>query len=311
MNSDNSIPLPSVRSSKKNAAAMYLDALPSKASSVTMATCLNNISKVLGAESYDVFDWSKIRRSHWLLVHKSLAERNCSGATVNLYLTAFKSAAKEAWSLDILPQSAYLKIRALKSIPYERLPKGRSLNINECRKLLDSCIDGSVQGFRDRAIFALMLGCGLRRAEVVKLNMADWNSRELSFSFIGKGNKERKVYLPSDLESIFLEWLFKRGLQPGPLFPRMNPGGKDDKMIFKNMLPTSIYKILKKRTESTSLEGLKPHDLRRTFATRMLEAGCDVFILQRAMGHASVNTTARYDYRSEKHREEVCKALRF
>lgn len=290
---------------------MYLNTLPSKSSAVTMTTCLNNISKILGSQNYDKFDWSKIRRSCWIQVHKSLTERKCSGATINLYLTAFKSVAKEAWSLDMLPQSAYLKIRALKSIPYERLPKGRSLNLNECRKLLDSCIDGSNQGFRDRAIFALMLGCGLRRGEIVKLDITNWNSREISFSFIGKGNKERKVFLPNDLENIFLEWLFRRGLQPGPLFPRMNPGGKDDKMIFKNMLPTSIYKILKKRTESTCLEGLKPHDLRRTFATRMLEAGCDVFILQKAMGHASVNTTARYDYRSEKHREEVCKALRF
>lgn len=311
MSFENLIPLSLSNKPQKNAAEMYLNSLASKSSSVTMANCLNNISKILGHDGYDRLDWSKIRRSNWLQINKALMERNCSAATINLYLTAFKSVAREAWTLDLLPQSAFLKIRAIKSIHYERLPKGRSLNLTECKALLDFCIDGSVHGLRDRAIFALMLGCGLRRGEVVKLDIADWNSRELSFSFIGKGNKERKVYLPSDLEEIFLEWLFKRGLESGPLFPRMNPGGKDDKMIFKNMLPTSIYKILKKRTDNTFLKGLRPHDLRRTFATRMLEAGCDVFILQRAMGHASVNTTARYDYRSEKHREEICKALRF
>lgn len=49
--------------------------------------------------------------------------------------------------------------------------------------------------------------------------------------------------------------------------------------------------------------------LSNTFATRMLEQGCDLFILQRAMGHTSVATTARYDFRSETSREKVCKNL--
>ena len=66
------------------------------------------------------------------------------------------------------------------------------------------------------------------------------------------------------------------------------------------MLSGSIYRILQKRATLAGLEKVKPHDLRRTFATTMLANGCDVFVLQRAMGHASVTTTSMYDYRSEK-----------
>lgn len=81
--------------------------------------------------------------------------------------------AKEAWTLDLIPQSSYLKIQALTGVKYERLPKGRSLTGKEACGLLTACDDGTNQGKRDKAMFALMLGCGLRRAEVVQLEMKD------------------------------------------------------------------------------------------------------------------------------------------
>lgn len=65
---------------------------------------------------------------------------------------------------------------------------------------------------------------------------------------------------------------------------------KEDSFVFKEMLSGSIYRILQKRANLAGLRKVKPHDLRRTFATTMLANGCDVFVLQRAMGHASVTT---------------------
>ena len=228
---------------------------------------------------------------------------------MNLYLTAFKTVAKEAWTLDQLPQSSYLKIQALKGVKYERLPKGRSLTIKEAAGLLKACDDGTNQGKRDMALFALMLGCGLRRAECVQLEMKNWDCIGRSFCFIGKGNKERRVFLPKKLNRIIDEWLMVRGLEDGIFFPRICPGADNSKFIFRKMQPSSIYRILQKRAELALIGKVRPHDLRRTFATRMLEQGCDLFILQRAMGHTSVATTARYDFRSETSREKVCKNL--
>ena len=100
-----------------------------------------------------------------------------------------------------------------------------------------------------------------------------------------------------------------RGLEDGIFFPRICPGADNNKFIFRKMQPSSIYRILQKRAELALIGKVRPHDLRRTFATRMLEQGCDLFILQRAMGHTSVATTARYDFRSETSREKVCKNL--
>ena len=93
------------------------------------------------------------------------------------------------------------------------------------------------------------------------------------------------------------------------IFPRICPGADHSKFIFREMQPSSIYRILQKRAELALIGKVRPHDLRRTFATRMLEQGCDLFILQRAMGHTSVATTARYDFRAESSREKVCKNL--
>lgn len=64
-----------------------------------------------------------------------------------------------------------LKNPSFKGVKYERLPKGRSLTAKEAAGLLKACDDGTNQGKRDIALFALMLGCGLRRAECVRLEM--------------------------------------------------------------------------------------------------------------------------------------------
>ena len=207
----------------------------------------------------------------------------------------------------VLPENP--SIKRLKGVKYERLPKGRSLTIKEAAGLLKACAAGPNQGKRDMALFALMFGCGLSRAECVQLEMKNWDCIGRSFCFIGKGNKERRVFLPKKLNRIIDEWLMVRGLEDGIFFPRICPGADNNKFIFRKMQPSSIYRILQKRAELALIGKVRPHDLRRTFATRMLEQGCDLFILQRAMGHTSVATTARYDFRSETSREKVCKNL--
>lgn len=89
------------------------------------------------------------------------------------------------------------RIRAIKSRRSTRLPKGRSLTMEESSALM-SCHRGvsPVVDTRDKALLALMLGCGLRRAEVCGLTLSDVNFDEGAITLIGKGNKERKVYLP-------------------------------------------------------------------------------------------------------------------
>ncbi|MTN55353.1 integrase, partial [Turicibacter sanguinis] len=145
-------------SQKKNPALAYLSRLGSSRSVITISNCLKHIAVILGASDIETADWAKLKRNHWTEIKRTLTEKGCSGATQNLYLTAFKTVAKEAWTLDLIPQSSYLKIQALTGVKYERLPKDRSLTGKEACGLLTACDDGTNQGKRDKAMFALMLG---------------------------------------------------------------------------------------------------------------------------------------------------------
>lgn len=157
-----------------------------------------------------------------------------------------------------------------------------------------------------------MMGCGLRRAEVVGLNIEHWCPKDNTFVFIGKGNKQRKVYLPISLNDIFLRWLDVRGMESGAIFPSIIGHGEYEAIKHQNnMIASSVYRIVQRRAEKARVPSITPHDLRRTFATRMLDAGIDLFVLQQAMGHSNLAITARYDRRGDKAKAKAAKALLF
>ena len=298
-------------SSGKNPATIYLDSLNSPRSAITMKNCLDHVARLLGQPSVLDCDWGALRRQHIQFVMNKLKAKGISPATINLYFYALKGVAREAFSHDIMPQLAYLKISIMKGITYQRLPVGRSLTAYQCKKLLNSCDDNTLRGKRDKALLALMMGCGLRRAEVVGLHMEHWNSKDSTFTFIGKGNKQRKVYLPPDLEPILDNWFTARGNEEGTIFPAIYKGSGAPVMKNRDMQPSSVYRIVQRLAEKANIPDITPHDLRRTFASRMLEAGVDLFVLKQSMGHASLSTTARYDRRGEKAKAKAAKALHF
>lgn len=297
---------------RPNPAEAYLSSLSSSASERTMRSCLKRAAEMLGRESLFDADWRLMRRQHILSVMDQLRLQKFAPATINLYLAALKGTAKEAWSSDQMTHAAYLKISTIRGIQYVRLPAGRTMNLRECRQILNTCNDASLKGTRDKALFGVMMGCGLRRAEIVLLTIDHWDAAEKAFRFIGKGNKERMVFLPPDIVPLMKTWIDKRGDAPGPLFPRIySHNGKEWPELSRHMKPNSIYRLVRRQQEKAGLQKLTPHDFRRTYATRTLEAGVDIFVLQGAMGHASPTTTARYDRRDLKALAKAARALRF
>ena len=296
----------------KNPALSYLDNLGSRGSATTMHNCLTHIAQILGRTDIFDADWGALRRHHILFVMQKLKDKNIAPATINLYFYSMKGVAKEAWSCDVMPQSAYLKISILKALNYVRLPVGRSLSKLQCRKLLEACNDETLRGARDKALLAIMIGCGLRRAEVVALKIENWNSQEKTLCFIGKGNKQRKVFIPVSLLDNLQQWFEVRGLGEGAMFPRITGHGKYESLKTQShMLASSVYRIVRRRSRKANIPDITPHDLRRTFATIMLDAGVDLFVLQQAMGHANLAITARYDRRGEKAKAKAAKILKF
>ena len=155
-------------------------------------------------------------------------------------------------------------------------------------------------------MLAVLYGAGLRRSEVVKLRVADYDVENGGITVLdAKGGKDRLCYLGSKKE--IGNWLDLRGNTAGPLFLPIHKTGK---IGTATMSDQAVLKILKKRGLEAGLASFSPHDLRRTFISDLLDAGADIATVQKLAGHADVSTTARYDRRGEGAKRKAANLLR-
>lgn len=289
---------PSASDAPLSPARAYLLSLNSPRSRQTMASFLGIVAGMLGAVSLDACSWGSLRRHHVMAVTELLRDTGRATATVNTYLSALKGVANEAWMLRLMDVESFQHIRAVRNLRGSRLPRGRALPAEEIRKLFAVCdADRSSLGPRDAAMLAVILGCGLRRSEAVGLNLRDVVTNERALRVLGKGNKERLSYMPAGTWQRLLFWIDQvRGEQPGPLFTRIR---RFDTLTNDRLTDQAVYHILQVRQRQAGIAKCAPHDLRRTFATAMLDNGEDLITVRDAMGHASVTTTQQYDRRGE------------
>ncbi|WP_368533105.1 tyrosine-type recombinase/integrase [Enterobacter hormaechei] len=292
------LPAPSASDAPVSPARAYLLSLNSPRSRRTMASFLGIVAGMLGAVSLDACGWGSLRRHHVMAVTELLRDTGRATATVNTYLSALKGVAKEAWMLRLMDVESFQHIRAVRNLRGSRLPRGRALPPSDIRALFEVCeTDKSSLGVRDAAMLAVILGCGLRRSEAVGLNFRDVVTNERALRVLGKGNKERLAYIPAGTWQRLLFWIDQvRGEQPGPLFTRIR---RFDTLTNDRLTDQAVYHILQVRQRQAGIAKCAPHDLRRTFATAMLDNGEDLITVKDAMGHASVTTTQQYDRRGE------------
>jgi len=281
-----------------NPARAYLLSLNSPRSRQTMASFLGIVAGMLGAKSPDLCSWGSLRRHHVMGITELLRDSGRATATVNTYLSALKGVAKEAWMLRLMDVESFQHIRAVRNLRGSRLPSGRALPPEEICALFAVCeADRSCLGPRDAAMLAVILGCGLRRSEAVGLDLRDVVTHDRALRVLGKGNKERLAYVPAGAWQRLQFWIDEvRGETPGPLFTRIRRFGD---VTLNRLTDQAVYHILQVRQGQAGISKCSPHDLRRTFATAMLDNGEDLITVKDAMGHASVTTTQQYDRRGE------------
>jgi len=143
---------------------------------------------------------------------------------------------------------------------------------------------------RDRAIFMLMLRCGLRVDEVASLTMAALDLKRCQlFVLNGKGGKDRVVYISKDAESALVRYLKVRSLSRAKKIFLVEKGTCKGK-------PISVRGIQKRIEYYAKQTGLKVscHQLRHTMATQLLNADADLVTIQDLLGHSRIKTTQRY-----------------
>ena len=172
-----------------------------------------------------------------------------------------------------------------------KLPKTlpRYLTLEESQRLL-SAVDGKNKE-RDYCILCIFLNCGLRISEMVGLNVNDYRGDNLRV--VGKGNKERTVYLNDACRAALDQWLEIRKVLAPPRVPAMFLSNRRSR-ISVDSVQVLVKKYLKRAGLDPSL--YSTHKLRHTAATLMLQNGVDVRTLQEVLGHENLNTTQIYTH---------------
>lgn len=292
----------------QNPAAVYLARL-APSGRRTMHQALDTIAGLLtGGQQADclAFDWSSVRYQHATAIRAQLVTVYKT-ATANKFLCALRGAMKEAWNLEQITAEDYFRIKSIKSVTGETIPAGHALTPGELAALLNNCGDDPTPaGARDCAVIALMYAAGLRREEVVTLDLESYDVSTGRLVVHGKRNKDRTGYLNNGAAHALADWLTVRGDNPGPLFLAVNKGGK---INHRRMTPQAVYNLLAKRADLAGVRTFSPHDLRRTFVSDLLDAGADITTVAKMAGHASVTTTSRYDRRPEAAKQKAAGLL--
>lgn len=283
--------------------AVYLAGL-SPSSRRTMRGALDTIAQFgLGSDEATAWDvpWHQLRFQHTQAIRSALQEAYAH-TTANRMLSALRGTLKAAWKLGLMSAEAYQKAASVDSISGETVPAGRALSVGEMSGLLDTCEQRPL-GTRDAAMISLLYGCGLRRAELVSLDLDDYVKEDGELIVWGKGNKQRAIPV-GNAEPALADWLRIRGNEPGPLF-----WGLGNRNRGSRLTDQAVYNMLRKRAKMAGVERLSPHDFRRTFVGDLLDAGADIVTVQKMAGHADPATTSRYDRRDKRARHKAASLL--
>jgi integrase/recombinase XerC len=294
----------------QNPALVYLASL-GPSSRRTMRGALDTIARLVsgGEATAETLPWHTLRRQHTAAVRAALANRY-GVRTANRMLAALRGVLREAAELGLMDAESFQRASRIKTIRGKAAPAGRALDREELRALFTSCAGGDATApidVRDAALLAVLYGAGLRRAEAVQLDVGDLATESGALVVHGKGNKVRLAYVPESGRPLLAAWVSHRGAEAGPLFL---PVQKDGVLVPRRLTEGAIYKILERRARVAGVPHFSPHDCRRTFIGDLLDAGADMSTVKELAGHASIETTARYDRRGERAKRTAADLLR-
>lgn len=222
-------------------------------------------------------------------------------ASINLRLSALRKLAIEAADNGAIGEAVANGIKRVPGVRREGTRAGNWLTLTQAQALLNAPDVSTLKGLRDRAILAVLLGCGLRRTEAAGLTwekIAQREGRWVIVDLIGKRGKLRSVPMPAWAKAALDAWAIAAGsslggepLYTGLVFRSVHKGSYIDGA---SMTPQAIRDIVSAYASALGLGEIAPHDLRRTFAKLARNGGADLEQIQLSLGHASIQTTQRY-----------------
>lgn len=223
-----------------------------------------------------------------------LEDRLLAPGTINVRLAAVRRLAYEAADTGLLSPDLAAGIRRVKGAKKLGMRLGNWLTADEARSLWQLPNRHSVKGKRDRAILAVLLGCGLRRRELIDLAFDHIQRREDHWAIvdlIGKGGHIRTVPMPDWVKQAIDDWLTTARLGNGRIFRCVCRKGT---IWGTRITEKVVWHIVKEYAERLGVSKLAPHDLRRSCARFCHDSGGELEQIQFLLGHVSVQTTEKY-----------------
>ena len=224
----------------------------------------------------------------------SLEARGLGSSSIIIRMSAIRKLAAEAADNGLLAPELAAGIARVRSAKSVGIRVGNWLSVRQAQSLLNAPDVSTVKGMRDRAILAVLLGCGLRRSEVAALTFAHVQQRDGRWcivDLVGKHGRVRTVPVPTWTKVAIDAWTSAAGLVEGYLF---RPVSRADRPLGERLGKKVVWQMLRQYAEAIGIPGIAPHDARRTCAKLCRAAGGELEQIQLLLGHASVQTTERY-----------------
>ena len=213
--------------------------------------------------------------------------------SINLRLAAIRKLSREAEELKVWPETVTAAFTSVKNIPQRGHRTGNWLSLEQAQQLINAPDTSTPYGLRNRAMFAVLIGCGLRRHELVKLTLPQLQLRENRWvitDLVGKRNKTRTVTVPNWVKQSIDIYLNTTKIQSGHLFQAMTKGGH----ISRDSISAETVRDVVRMYSLQCGFAISPHDLRRTYAKLAFKNGAKIDQIQLNLGHESLATTQVY-----------------
>ncbi len=277
--------LPDLEQSK----AAVLNSLTSKSGQRTCDRAITDFVEWYCSEPRLSFNRTVVLRYRIFLEQKRYAP-----TTINLRLAAVRRVAFEAADSGLLSPELAAGIRRVKGVRRIGVRPGNWLTAEQGKRLLANVDRDSPRGIRNYAILAVLIGCGLRRGELLALRVDSIQSREERWvvaDLPGKAGHIRTVPIPGCVKTAVEKWMEASGVLDGALFRSIDKLGR---VWGTGMTPKVLWEVVKAAAARAEIPKLAPHDLRALAPDYAILPAASWTRLNSCSGHVSIQTTEQY-----------------
>lgn len=268
-------------------------------SDYTVESYYNDIVEFLNYCNQESLDYQKVEYSDTRIYLMYLKEqKKDTNATINRKLSALRGFYKYLVNQKVVESNVFNLLNGQKKA--KKLP--RYFEYNELEELFKVPDTNTDIGQRNLLILEMLYATGVRVGELVNIKIKDINKNSRQILILGKGNKERNVSYGEYCEDILNKYL---------LYGRVNLNKNNSEFLLLNHLGNQLTErgvryILTELIKQTSLsKSISPHMIRHSFATHLLNEGCDLLSVQKLLGHESISATQIYTHVTTDRLKEV------